>query len=102
MKFDVKRLKKEIPETYHFLLHNRLIRTDMLQERHRTKELNRASFNECEQCRYDLLSPEAYQSTTRELKRHPVNGYVHYFHSYRKALCDKCVDQLNGQTWGGD
>lgn len=99
MKIDLKKLKEEIPEEYHFLLHDRLYDTDTLQEGHRTKEMNRASFNECEQCGYDLLSPEAYQSTTRELKRHPVNGYVRYIHYYRKALCDKCIDQLNGQPW---
>lgn len=99
MKFDVKRLKKEIPETYHFLLHDRLYDTDTLQEGHRTKEMNRVSFNKCEQCGYDLLSPKAYQSTTRELKRYPVNGYVRYFHRHKKVLCEKCCDELNRQPW---
>jgi hypothetical protein len=93
MKYDFEKLKKEIPEDYHFLLHSRLYSTDEMQDSYRIEGMNRVEFNKCERCGYDLFTPKAYS------KNNPANGYVSYYHQYRLVLCDKCVDELNGQPW---
>lgn len=96
---DFEKLSKEVPEKYHFLFKGKLIDTDAMEDKYRTEEFQKAAFNRCEKCGYDLFTPEAYSTTKRISFRHPVNGYVHYYNRHKLMLCDKCVDELNGQPW---
>lgn len=94
MKIHFEKLKKEIPEEYHFLLHDRLCDTDTMSDKFRVKNMNGANFNKCEKCGYDLLTSKAYKAEM------PTNGFVNYYHRHKKILCDRCTDELNGHPWG--
>lgn len=99
MNNNFEKLKKGIPSEFHFLLNNRLCDTDTMTDRFRIEQMNRAEFNKCERCGYDLFTAKAYTKTKGLLYSHPHNGYVNYYHRYRLILCDKCVDELNGHPW---
>lgn len=92
-------INKDIPKEYHFLLDGRMIGTDTMQDKYRNKNLNNAKFNKCEKCGYDLLDPKNYRPYGGIKDRHPYKGYVGYYNHHKLILCDKCVDELNGQPW---
>ena len=96
---NLEKIKRLIPNNYHFLLNQRLFITSEMKDDYRVKKLNGLEFNRCEKCRYDLLTSSAYKSLNGGKKSYPYRGYVHYYDNYKLILCDCCVDELNGQPW---
>ncbi len=92
-------IKKSIPKDYHYLFDGRMIDTSTIEDKYRNKSLHLASFNRCEKCSYDLLDPKSYKVHSDVTFRHPVQGTVRYYEHHKLILCDKCVDELNGQPW---
>lgn len=97
--YDFKEIKEHIPTKYHYLLNNRLANTSDMKDEYRSYGLNGTSFNKCEKCGYDLLEPRSYRAYGKVTFRHPYKGWVKYYDHHKLILCDKCVDELNGQPW---